>query len=64
MEPSVITIIRMDDGRWSWDVSFDDRGLCQDGYCRTRSEAMLCIEATIENAALPDDVLPAEGAVE
>jgi hypothetical protein len=55
-EPQVIQIIRMDDGRWSWDVSFAERGLNQDGYCATRQQAQECIEATIANALVADPV--------
>jgi hypothetical protein len=55
-EPQVIQIIRMDDGRWSWDVTFAERGLNQDGYCVTRAQAMACVEATIQNALTADPV--------
>lgn len=50
MQPTIVQLIRMDDGRWSWSVDFEDRGLCQDGYVATFDQAQACIRSAMDNA--------------
>lgn len=59
MEPTSIQLFRLGDGRYSWEVCFEDAGLDQDGFVTSYAVAMSCILGAVDNAALPP-----EGAVE
>lgn len=48
-DPTNITIILLSDGKWNWDVSYEDMGLGQDGKSDTLDEAMRCVAGVIEN---------------
>jgi hypothetical protein len=50
-DPVLIGIVLMDDGKWTWDVEYDDEhsGLTQSGKTRTLDEALACVRDAIEN---------------
>lgn len=52
MEVDTIQIMRLRSGRWSWEVSFDNRDLDQEGYVDTFCEALRCVRGALENAEL------------
>ena len=52
MEVDTIQIMRLNSGRWSWEVTFDNSELDQEGYVSTFCEALRCVRGALENAEL------------
>lgn len=53
----MIQVFQMRPDNWSWEVTFDDPGLNQDGYVPTYTRAMQCVRAALENAGV-DTYIP------
>lgn len=53
MPPEIVQVFHLHNGRFAWEVTFQDEGLDQSGHADSFDGAWACVREAIENAKRP-----------